>query len=301
MTLTGAILITGGSGTLGHAIVRAAEREGWDCQITIYSRSESRQAVMRGKHPKLRYVLGDVRDQERLNAVVPGHDMVVHAAALKRIPECEAQPTECLQTNVVGTQYVALACVRAGVKTAILISTDKAARAITCYGASKLIGEGMWRAFAPYGRFVAVRYGNVVASTGSVIPLWREQARQGKPLTITDRRATRFWMAPSDAVALIQHAADIPSGTSIVPKMRSLSLVEMAEIVAPGADLVETGLRSTEKVHEDLIHEDELVRELPEHYLVGQGALGHRYTSYDARRLTPAAFRAMLAEAEGYE
>jgi UDP-N-acetylglucosamine 4,6-dehydratase len=106
MTLTGHILITGGSGTLGNAIVRTAEREGWDATFTIYSRSESRQAAMRSRHPRLRYVLGDVRDAERVNAVIPGHDAVIHAAAMKRIPECEAQPSECIKTNVVGTHTV---------------------------------------------------------------------------------------------------------------------------------------------------------------------------------------------------
>jgi UDP-N-acetylglucosamine 4,6-dehydratase len=302
MTLTGSVLITGGSGTLGNAIVRTAERERWDATFTIYSRSESRQAAMRSRHPLLRYVLGDVRDAERVHAVVPGHDVVIHAAALKRIPECEAQPSECIKTNVVGTQHVALACARHNVKSAIFISTDKACRAITTSGASKLIGEGIWRAFAQHGPFTAVRYGNVVASTGSVIPLWRQQAKRGEALTITDRRCTRFFMAPSDAVALIKQAYTIIRGAIVVPKMRSLSLLELAAIVAPGCSIVETGLRSTEKLHEDLIHEDELVLDKGAGFvLTERGQLGHRYTSYEAPRLSAPAFRAMLGEAESYD
>jgi FlaA1/EpsC-like NDP-sugar epimerase len=302
MSLTGNILITGGSGTLGHAILTAAEHEQWDSTFTIYSRSESRQAKMRARFPRARYVLGDVRDAERVGAVVPGHDVVIHAAAMKRIPECEAQPSECIKTNVVGTQHVALACARHGVATAVFISTDKACRAITTYGASKLIGEGTWRAFAPYGQFVAVRYGNVVASTGSVIPIWRQQAAEGKPLTITDARCTRFFMAPSEAVALIQHAAALPSGTITVPKMSALSLPELAEIVAPSAEVVETGLRSTEKLHEDLVHAEERATTTWDHIILHDaGSERLSYTSLDAPRITPAAFRAMLAEAEELE
>jgi UDP-N-acetylglucosamine 4,6-dehydratase len=128
MTLTGRILITGGSGTLGRAIVRTAEQEGWDAEFTIYSRSEYLQAQMRSQFPHARYLLGDVRDYDRLAAAVVGHDVVIHAAAMKRLPECEAQPTECMQTNVVGSANVARACIAGGVARCVGISTDKAAR-----------------------------------------------------------------------------------------------------------------------------------------------------------------------------
>ncbi len=303
MTLTGSVLITGGSGTLGTAIVRTALQEKWDADFTIFSRSELRQAQMRQAYGSLRYVLGDVRDYERLAAAVAGHDLVIHAAATKRIPEAEAQPINCIETNVTGTINAARACVAAQVKTAIFISTDKACRSITTYGHSKGMGEGVWRSFAPYGQFVAVRYGNVVASNGSVIPLWRQQAKQGQAISVTQRDATRFWMAESDAVALIQQAAGSIAGTITVPKMRSLTLVELASIVAPGADVVETGFRSVEKRHEDLVSADEISADAGDVFIIGhpQGSTGHRYTSYDAPRLMPAAFRSMLAEAEGHD
>ena len=134
MTLSGNILITGGSGTLGHAIVRAALQEAWDCTFTIYSRSELRQAQMRQKYPNLRYVLGDVRDYDRLSAAVAGHDVVIHAAAMKRIPEAEQQPINCYETNVIGSMNVARACVAGGVRRCVGVSTDKACRAVTAYG-----------------------------------------------------------------------------------------------------------------------------------------------------------------------
>jgi UDP-N-acetylglucosamine 4,6-dehydratase/5-epimerase len=302
--LTGAILVTGGSGTLGHAIVRTAEREGWDCSFTIYSRSELRQAQMRARHPRCRYVLGDVRDAGRTAAAIAGHDLVIHAAAMKRIPECEEQPAECYATNVLGSINVVRACIAGGVKRCVGISTDKACRAVTAYGASKLAMEALFQ--AQPGKptaFSLVRYGNVVASNGSVIPLWRERAKQGQPILLTDARCTRFWMAPSEAVQLIVHAAHTYySGVIVVPKMGALSLVEMAEIIAPGAESHETGLRSLEKIHEDLIHPEETAKEAHGYYWVRQpgGILGHSYTSDTAPRLTRDQFLTMLEEAESY-
>jgi UDP-N-acetylglucosamine 4,6-dehydratase len=139
--LSGSILITGGSGTLGHAIVRTALAEHWDCTFTIYSRSELRQASMRQAYGNLRYVLGDVRDYDRLAAAIAGHDLVIHAAAMKRLPECDAQPVECYQTNTQGSINVLRACQWHGVKRLIAISTDKACAASTAYGASKLMME----------------------------------------------------------------------------------------------------------------------------------------------------------------
>lgn len=301
MTLSGSILITGGSGTLGHAIVRTAEREGWDCTFTIYSRSELRQAQMRARHPKARYVLGDVRDAEWTAAAIAGHDIVIHAAAMKRIPECETYPTECYQTNVIGSMNVARACLMGGVKRCIGISTDKACLAITAYGASKLAMEKLFQAQQGPTIFTLVRYGNVVASNGSVIPLWREKAARGEPLPVTDPTATRFWMAPSDAVKLIVDAAYLPPGAILVPKMGALSLAALAEIVAPGATLQRIGWRSIEKQHEDLIHADEIASETLTHYRIGFGERGCEYRSLDAPPIAPEHFLAMLDEAESYD
>lgn len=302
MSITGNILITGGSGTLGHAIVRRALVDGWDCDITIYSRSELSQARMRQKYPNLRYLLGDVRDFERLQAACAGQDVVIHAAAVKRIPEAEAQPEECYKTNVWGSQNVARACISMGVSRCVGVSTDKACRAITAYGASKLAMEKLFQAQrrGPTA-FTLVRYGNVVASNGSVIPLWRELHEQGKSIKITDSRCTRFWMSESDAVELIEMAVDNPHGTILVPKMGKLPIVQMAQIVVPGAHMVEVGFRSVEKLHEDLVHTDEEAVEMRNHFLIGKGSTGHVYTSEMARDLTAQEFLSMLKEAEENE
>lgn len=306
MPLIGNVLVTGGSGTLGHAIVRTALAERWDCAITIYSRSELRQAQMRARYPQLRYVLGDVRDAARLTAAVAGHDLVIHAAAMKRIPEAEQQPQNCIETNVLGSANVVRACLAGGVTRCVGVSTDKACRAITTYGASKLMMEKLFQAQTDGPCvFTLVRYGNVVASNGSVIPLWRKQAEQGQPLTVTHKDATRFWMGESDAVDLIEKAVDMPSNTILVPKMRSLSLAELAHIIAPGSDIVEMGFRSVEKRHEDLVSSDESTWHVgAAHFMIaayGDSPETVSYTSYDAPRLAPAAFRAMLAEAEAHE
>lgn len=306
MTLSGSVLVTGGSGTLGQAIVRTAQRENWPAQITIYSRSELRQAQMRAKYPHCRYVLGDVRDYDRLAAAVAGHDLVIHAAAMKRIPECEQHPGECYATNVQGSANVVRACVAGGAKRCVGISTDKACRSITAYGASKLMLEKLFQA-APEGvtGFVLVRYGNVVASNGSVIPLWRGQAEKGEPLTITNPSMTRFWMSESQAIQLICDAVEMSGGTCKirVPKMGALSIAEMARIIAPDAPQRVVGLRSTEKAHEDLVHPDEIASEGRDYYWINGngGTTGHSYTSAVAPRLTRDQFLAMLDEAESHE
>lgn len=303
MTLSGNILITGGAGTLGRAIIRTAQEQGWDCRFTIYSRSEYLQAQMRAQYPRARYVLGDVRDYDRLAGVVAGHDLVIHAAAMKRIPEAEAHPSECYLTNVQGSLNVARACVQNGVARCVGISTDKACSAVTAYGASKLAMEKVFQAQSnDVTTFTLCRYGNVVASRGSVIPLWRKQAEQGQALTITDRRMTRFWMSISDAVRLVVHAASLGQHTIAIPKMGSLGIVDMARIIAPRSEITTTGLRSCEKLHEDLVHMDEPVEELDGHFYVHpSGSLGYRYTSEMAPRLSADAFLRMVSEAESYE
>lgn len=298
--LSGNILITGGTGTLGRAIVARATAEGWPCRLTVYSRSELLQAQMRAEYPNVRYVLGDVRDRDRLMAVMAGHGTCLHLAAMKRVPECEEHPSECLQTNVIGTWNVLHACQNAGVARCVVISTDKAASAITCYGASKKFAESFVTAAAASPTIVTgVRYGNVLGSRGSVIPLWQAQAGNGDPITITDRRCTRFWMSVDDAVGLVLYALTLPAGVIAVPKMGAMSIQDMAQAIVPGGYTIETGLRSLEKIHEDLVHPDECAIETPTHYLLTKnGTTGHRYTSDTARQLTRDELLAML-EPEG--
>jgi UDP-N-acetylglucosamine 4,6-dehydratase/5-epimerase len=304
--LAGNVLITGGTGSLGHAIVRRATAENWPCKITIFSRSELLQSQMRGRYPDLRYILGDVRDAQRVSDAIAGHDVVIHAAAMKRIPECEAMPTECYATNVQGSLNVLRACVQHGVGRVVGISTDKACKATTAYGASKLAMEKAFQA-TPEGRTIAtcVRYGNVVASRGSVIPIWREQAARGEPLTITDYGMTRFWMGINGAVDLVLVGAEARHGEIWVVKMQALPVPLMAKIIVPDAQLKKIGLRSDEKLHEDLVHEGELVGEYGRWFIInprGEQLLSARrgmvYSSDMAPGLTADEFRAMLTEGE---
>lgn len=302
MTLSGNILITGGSGTLGHAIVRTAYQEGWNANITIYSRSELLQAQMKQRYPYLRYILGDIRDYDRLESAIAGHDIVIHAAAMKRIPESEAHPTECYATNIYGSTNVIRACIAQGIERCIGISTDKACQAITAYGASKLAMEKLFQS-APENTttFTLLRYGNVIGSNGSVIPLWKAQATAGQPITITDRRCTRFWMTEEDAVNLVKMASSVPAKTIVVPKMKAMPVIDMANAVLPDVVIKEVGLRSCEKLHEDLVHLDELAEEKGNYFFLGKGKTGYKYTSEFAPRFTAEHFLAMLNVAEEYE
>lgn len=295
--LRGRVLITGGTGTLGQAIVQEALDTHQDCTFTIYSRSEHRQALMASMFPKCRFVLGDIRDEAQLRAAVAGHDLVIHAAAMKRIPECEAQPAECLATNVQGSLNVVRACIAGRVARCVGISTDKACAAITTYGASKRAMEGIFmQQERGVTQFTLVRYGNVVASNGSVIPLWRKQMMEQRPLTITGRGITRFWMSKLDAVRLIHLAAHSNEGTIVIPKMGALSVEGMAHIVAPGAELMDVPMRSCEKTHEDLVHPDESGYQTATHFMLRSGQIpaGFAYTSANAPRITPDEFRTML-------
>lgn len=300
MPISGNILITGGTGTLATAILRQARTERWDARVTLFARSELRlyQQWRRFSDLDIKTVIGDVRDADAVMAASAGQDVLIHAAAMKRIPECEQQPIECYQTNVLGSRNVAWAAQLRGCR-AVAISTDKACAATTTYGASKLMMESLWRGAG----LTAVRYGNVIASNGSVIPIWQKQWNTGKRISITDLRMTRFWMAPRDAVALIVHAIDryTPGGVW-VPKMGALPLTTMAGYVCPGVTYDEIGLRSTEKIHEDLIASCEPVTETATHYLIhADGEPGARYTSDGASRLSRDAFAAMLADAKELE
>lgn len=301
MALSGSILITGGSGTLGRSIVQWARDNRRNCSFTIYSRSELRQAEMAAQFPDLRYVIGDIRDEAQLRSAVAGHDTVIHAAAMKRIPECETNPVECFQTNVQGSLNVIRACIAGRVRKCVGISTDKACAAITTYGASKRVMEGLFQqSSTERTSFVLVRYGNVVASNGSVIPLWKKQARDGHPLTLTGPSMTRFWMSRWDAVRLIERALLMESGTISIPKMGALSIREMAEIIAPGAATIEIGVRSREKTHEDLVYRDENATDDGRYYYTihPNHSAGHiSYTSEMAPRLSAEAFLEMVESA----
>lgn len=254
----GNVLVTGGSGSLGQALVARGVAEGWDAEFTVYSRDEAKQAAMRERFPGARYVLGDIRDITTLEAAARNADVIVHAAASKRVPEGERQPISCADVNVTGSANVVSVARRLGIPRVIGISTDKAVSPLNAYGCTKLIMERMFQAEAlerPAGpRFTLTRYGNVIASRGSVVPAFRAQAAAGGPLTLTDPYMTRFWITLDDAVDLIVASLRQPSGTVLIPRSRSSTMAVMASAIAPGVRTVTTGNRGGEKMHEKLLN-----------------------------------------------
>ena len=272
------ILLTGGTGSFGRAFVAHVLEQSPHSTIRIYSRDELKQYELSQLYPgceRLRFFIGDVRDRERLARAMDGVDLVVHAAALKQVPVCEYNPAEAVKTNVIGAQNIIDCAIDAGVKQTLAISTDKAVNPVNLYGATKLCAEKIFVHGNVYtGRrsvqFSVVRYGNVVGSRGSVIPLFLKQAQSGT-LTLTDRRMTRFWLTLEAAVDFVLMAIREMSGGEIfVPKIPSMRVVDLAEAIAPDAILKEIGIRPGEKLHEMLLTAEEArnAREFPTYYVI---------------------------------
>jgi UDP-N-acetylglucosamine 4,6-dehydratase len=262
--LTGrSVLVTGATGFFGHAFVRRALDDG-SARIVAYSRSESKQAAMRAEFPdpRIRWAIGDVRDYERLHDACDGVDFVAHAAALKRIEVCAENTEEAHKTNVEGTAAVARACIARGVSRAALLSTDKAASASTIYGKSKAWAECLWtasnaRSVGTGTRFGTVRYGNVISSTGSVVPLWRAQSATGV-ITMVDPAMSRFWMPVDAAVDIVLTAfATMRGGETLIPRCSAATLGQLAVAVAPSCTWRTIGERTAEKLHETLVSAEE--------------------------------------------
>ena len=258
------ILLTGGTGSFGHHFTRTALSQWNPRTIRIFSRDELKQSEMQRSFDddRLRFLIGDVRDHERLRRAVDGVDIVIHAAAMKQVPACEYNPFEAVQTNILGTQNVAEACIEAGIPRAVALSTDKAVSPANLYGATKLCAEKLFVQANVYAgpndvRLSCVRYGNVVGSRGSVVPLFRNQAAAGE-LTVTDKRMTRFWITLDQAVQLVADCvATMAGGEVFIPKIPSTRVVDLAEAIAPGVSIRYTGIRPGEKLHEVLITSDE--------------------------------------------
>jgi UDP-N-acetylglucosamine 4,6-dehydratase len=277
------ILVTGGSGSFGRQFVRTLLETGRPRRLVIFSRDEMKQFEMQNelspldKHGVLRFFIGDVRDQVRLELALRGIDIVVHAAALKQVPTAEYNPFECIHTNVLGAEYVVQSALRCGVKRVIALSTDKAASPINLYGASKLASDKIFIAAnnlsgADGARFSVVRYGNVMGSRGSVIPLLQKLAKEGaKSLPITDPRMTRFWITLPVAVDFVAWCIETMAGGEIfVPKIPSMKVVDLASAIAPDVHQEIVGIRPGEKLHEVMITEDDARNtvELPGCYII---------------------------------
>src|ERR1700678_3213138 len=259
------ILVTGGTGSFGKKFVEIMLREYQPQRLVVFSRDELKQHEMRTSgfdHASLRYFIGDVRDVERLKRALSGMTMVVHAAALKQVPACEYNPFEAIQTNIMGGRNVIDAAIDQGVQRVLALSTDKAVNPVNLYGATKLCAEKVFVQANAYAgaretRFSCARYGNVVGSRGSVIPVFLEQRKRGK-ITITDPRMTRFWLTlEQSAKFVIRCLEQMHGGEIFVPKIPSMRLVDLAETVAPGCQVEYIGIRSREKLHEVLLSEDE--------------------------------------------
>ena len=258
------ILLTGGTGSFGGAFVDHVTANYPDAVVRIYSRDELKQSEMRPRyHPdQVRWFVGDVRDRDRLTRAAQGADMIVHAAAMKQVEACEYNPFEAVRTNVHGAQNVVDVAIDAGVPRVIALSTDKAVNPVNLYGATKLCAEkivvqGNAYAAQTETRLACVRYGNVVGSRGSVVPLFRHQAEAGR-LTITDERMTRFWIRLEQAVELVLFALDhMVGGEIFIPKIPSIKIVDLADAMAPGVPREVIGIRPGEKLHEVLITADE--------------------------------------------
>ena len=260
------ILLTGGTGSFGQHFTRTALAN-WDpAAIRIFSRDELKQTDMERKFddPRLRFFIGDVRDRDRLRRAIEGADVVIHAAALKHVPVCEYNPFEAIKTNILGTQNVAEVCLDAGVPRALALSTDKAVSPVNLYGATKLCAEKLFVQANVYAgkhatRLSCVRYGNVVGSRGSVVPLFRDQSASGAgELTVTDERMTRFWITLDQAVQFVADCFVAMSGGEVfVPKIPSTKVLDLAEAIAPGLPIRYTGIRPGEKLHESLITPEE--------------------------------------------
>jgi UDP-N-acetylglucosamine 4,6-dehydratase/5-epimerase len=256
MQLEGKVLITGGAGFLGRAFMRRAFEESWDCTFTVFSRDEQKQAqVAKMFGEQVHCVLGDVRDTERLRLLAHGHELVIHAGALKHIPEAEYNVAECINVNIGGSAAVIHAC-RGIVETVVAISTDKAVEPLNIYGATKMAME---RLFIEADResqdtaYRVVRYGNVVGSTGSVIPRFAQQAEEGC-IKLTDERMTRFWLSPDQAVDIVLHGAMLSPGQCVViPEASAMSLIDLVDALYPEVRTVVTGIRPGEKLHESLL------------------------------------------------
>ena len=260
------ILITGGTGSFGKAFVRYALDNLDPRRLVIFSRDELKQYEVRqlfNDDPRLRWFIGDIRDEKRLLRAMHDVDFVVHAAALKQVDTAEYNPFEFVKTNVMGSQNVIEAAIDTGVKKVVALSTDKASSPINLYGATKLTADKLFVTGNHYAasyptRFAVVRYGNVMGSRGSVIPFFKKLGDAGESLPITDLRCTRFFITLPEAVQMVVDTFDMMQGGELlVPHIPSMKVTDLAEAVVPGAKMHDVGLRPGEKLHEEMISPEE--------------------------------------------
>ncbi len=259
------VLITGGTGSIGRSLIRKLLKTEAR-RIIIFSRDELKQYELRLKYdsdPRFRWFLGDIRDIDRLKIAFHDVDYVIHAAALKQVDAGEYNPIEFIKTNIYGSQNIIEASINSGVQKVIALSTDKASSPINLYGATKLTADKLFISANNYSfsygtRFSVVRYGNVMGSRGSVIPFFRKLAEQGRPIPITDKRMTRFWISIDSACNFILESFLLMQGGELyVPKIPSMKIIDLAMAVSPESEIIEIGIRPGEKLHEEMISSDD--------------------------------------------
>jgi len=273
------ILITGGTGSFGHQFIETLLERYTPSRIVVFSRDELKQFEMQRRFPQpvLRFFLGDVRDAARLRQAMRGIDYVVHAAALKQVPAAEYNPMECIKTNIHGAENVIAAALDNEVKKVIALSTDKAANPANLYGATKLCSDKLFVAANNIAgghvtRFAVVRYGNVVGSRGSVVPVFKQLLAQGATeLPVTDKRMTRFWITLEQGIEfVIQSFQRMYGGEIFVPKISSMRILDLVESLAPGMPIKDIGIRPGEKLHEIMCPGDDshLTLEFADHFVI---------------------------------
>ncbi len=275
--LEGSVLITGGAGFLGRAIIKRATDEQWDARFTVMSRDDAKHAALQKRWPQVDTLLADVGAMavEQMALLMRGFDVVIHAAASKYVDRSEHAAFDTIQTNVEGSVRVARAAILARVPRVLGVSTDKAVAPLNNYGATKFLMERTFQEadrLSDLSTFTVCRYGNVVASTGSVLQIFQQLVAAGKPIRLTDPRMTRFWMSPTEAVDTVLHSLEAPGGTLVIPRCRSMSMQDVAltalgyeqHDALPEDGRVEIiGLRPGEKMHEVLLQKPESLRAMP--------------------------------------
>lgn len=258
------VLITGGTGSFGKMFTSLLLKEGNPQSVRIFSRGELLQWEMQQKihDERLRFFIGDVRDRDRLSRAMNDVDIVVHAAALKQVPAAEYNPMEAVKTNIDGAANIINASIDNGVEKVMALSTDKAVHPVNLYGATKMVAEKLFVQGNSYAgkrqtKFSCTRYGNVVGSRGSIVPLFLEQRKTGT-ITITDERMTRFWLTLEQGARFVARNIELMQGGEIfIPKIPSMKIPDLANALAPDAKVEIIGIRPGEKIHEVMITEDE--------------------------------------------
>ena len=255
------VICLGGAGTFGHALARRRKLDGWTGKMTIYSTDSIKHEKMRREYPDINFVQGDIRNPDTLFNAMVGHDVVIHAAAVKVIPTSEFYSIDTFDVNVNGSQCVCSTAIRAHIKHVLAISTDKAAHPANAYGASKYLMEKLVQEYSRQDfetQFHLVRFGNVLESNGSVIEAWRKAVQRGEPIKMTDPEMTRFFLSPRQAVQYAIDALELQPGHIFIPLLPSLSIGKLAEYIVGDVEIEEVPLRPGEKIHESLLTFEEI-------------------------------------------